>query len=108
MERSTGIWRSVTGSPFQVAGPATEKVRRCLVAVLERGTISSACASERRQQRFWTCVVKQQNSRKYGGGMYSVTLPNLGMRPTSRATVRKTLFRDPILQSGSPWYKVLQ
>jgi len=23
-----GIWRRVTGSPFQVAGPATEKARR--------------------------------------------------------------------------------
>lgn len=34
-----GIWRRVTGSPFQVARPATE-IRRCLVAVLERGTTS--------------------------------------------------------------------
>src|SRR6218665_529472 len=44
MEGSTGIRRRVTGSPFQVAGPATEKARHCLVAVLERGTISSAAA----------------------------------------------------------------
>jgi len=39
MERSTGLWRRVTGSPFQVAGPATEKARRYPVAVLERKTI---------------------------------------------------------------------
>src|SRR6218665_2209988 len=45
MERSTGIWRSVTGRPFQVTGPATEKARPCLVAVLERETISTACAA---------------------------------------------------------------
>src|SRR6218665_1229582 len=59
MERSTGIWRRVTGSPFQVSGPATEKARRSLVALLEWGTISSTCAAERRQRWHWTCVVEQ-------------------------------------------------
>src|SRR6218665_2072039 len=72
MERSTGIWRRVTGSPFQVAGPATEEARRCLVAVLERGTLSSACMAERRQRRSWTCVLEQQSSRKYGGARPSM------------------------------------
>src|SRR6218665_1581333 len=67
MERSTGIWRRMTGSPFQDAGPATETARCCLVAVFERGTISSTCAAERRQRRRWTCVVEQQSSHKYGG-----------------------------------------
>src|SRR6218665_2643709 len=63
MERSTGIWGRVTGNPFQVARPATEKARRCLLAVLERGTISYmyACAAERRQRWRWTCVVNLQS-----------------------------------------------
>src|SRR6218665_117005 len=39
------------GSPFQVEGPTMENARRCLVAVLARGTNSWPVAEERRARR---------------------------------------------------------
>src|SRR6218665_3645555 len=39
------------GSPFQVEGPTMENARRCLVAVLARGTNSWPVADERRAPR---------------------------------------------------------
>src|SRR6218665_61011 len=48
VQQPTGIWQRVVGSPFQVAGPTTEKARRCQVRAHEQGTICSACAAEQR------------------------------------------------------------
>src|SRR6218665_1087508 len=39
------------GSPFQVEGPTMENARRCLVAVLARGTNSWPVTEERRARR---------------------------------------------------------
>ena len=46
-----GRRRISKGSPFQVERPTMENVRRCLVAVLARGTNSWPVAEERRARR---------------------------------------------------------
>src|SRR6218665_3741953 len=50
-----GRIRISKGCPFQVEGPTMENARRCLVAVLARGTNSWPVAEERRARRPGTC-----------------------------------------------------
>src|SRR6218665_2633544 len=46
-----GRIRISKGSPFQMEGPTMENARRCLVAVLARGTNSWPVTEERRARR---------------------------------------------------------
>src|SRR6218665_892470 len=59
-----GRIRISKGSPFQVEGPTMENARRCLVAVLARGTNSWPVAEERRARRPGRPDTGIQNSQR--------------------------------------------
>src|SRR6218665_273323 len=60
-----GRIRISKGSPFQVAGPTMENARRCLVAVLARGTNSWPVAEQRRARRSGRPDTGLQSSQIY-------------------------------------------